>query len=256
MLIDSHAHLDFPEFADDLPGVLERARKNGVTRIITIGVDPPSNAAAVRLAASYPQIYAAVGIHPHDSRPLGPEDLEALRAAAGEPKVLAIGEAGLDYYWNRQPRDVQESCLRMQIVLAGELGLPVVFHIRDAFDDFFRIAADYASILPGSILHCFSGDWTIARRCLDMGFYLSMPGTVTFAKAKAQQEVARLAPLDRLLVETDSPYLAPVPFRGKVNEPSYVLHTARKIAELRGVELEELAAATTANTIRAFHMPE
>lgn len=256
MLIDSHAHLDFPEFAGDMQGVLDRARQNGVTRVITIGIDAASSAAAADLALAHPSIYATAGIHPHDARHLTPGETDALRAIALRPKVLAIGETGLDYYRNRQPREIQRNCLRMQIELARDLKLPVVFHIREAFDDFFTIASEYASVLEGSILHCFSGDWKTARRCLDMGFHLSIPGTVTFSKAETQQDVARKAPLDRLLVETDAPYLAPVPYRGKVNEPSYVLHTARKIAELRGMAFEDLATATTANTLRAFHIPE
>jgi TatD DNase family protein len=159
---------------------------------------------------------------------------------------------GLDYYRDRQPRPVQQDCMRQQVELACEAGLPVVFHIRDAHEDFLRIAAEFSGRLQGSVLHCFSGDWSVAGRCLDLGFFLSIPGTVTYAKAEIQQEVARKVPMDRLLVETDAPFLAPVPFRGKDNEPSYVIYTVQKIAQLRGCPYEEVAFRTSENAGKAF----
>ncbi len=252
MLIDTHAHLDFPELSADLEAVLDRARQNGVLEAISIGIDVASSRKAVELAKSRSRIYATVGIHPHDAHRLSAVTLEDLSEMAKEKKVLAIGEIGLDYFRNRQPREIQRECLIQQLELACSVRLPVVFHIRNAFDDFFDIVAPFASRLVGLVLHCFSGDWPVAKRCLDLGGCLSIPGTVTFPKSANQQEVVRRAPSDRLLLETDSPYLAPVPFRGKDNEPSYLLHTARKVAELRNEALEEIAASTTRNAHRVF----
>ncbi len=247
MLFDTHAHLDFPELSEDLEGVLERAAAVGVQEIMTIGIDLKSSRRAAELAHTHPRIYASAGIHPHGAQKLDRETLSTLRALAARERVLAIGEIGLDYYRDRQPRPVQQECMRQQIELAIDLKLPVVFHIRDAHEDFLHIVREYTSELTGAILHCFSADWDIAVQCLELGFYLSIPGTVTFPKSEAQQEVVRRAPAERLILETDAPYLAPVPYRGKVNEPSYVFHTARKVAELREVRFEEIARQTTLN---------
>jgi len=252
MLIDTHAHLDLPELAHDVPAILDRAAQMGVHEIITIGIDLASSRQAVTLAETFPGVYAAIGIHPHDANQLTPEALDVFRTLSRHDRVLAIGEIGLDYYRDRQPRAVQRECLRRQLALACEVGLPAVFHVREAHADFLEIVTEYASALKGGVLHCFSGDWEIAVRCLNLGFYLSIPGTVTFSKAEIQQEVVRRAPSDRLLVETDSPYLAPVPYRGKVNEPSFVFYTARKVAELRQIPLEEIARQTTGNAHRIF----
>jgi TatD DNase family protein len=173
-----------------------------------------------------------------------------------QPRVVAIGEIGLDYYRDRQPRDIQQRCLRQQLELAVELKLPAVIHVREAYEDFLTVISDYAGSLTGLVLHCFSGDWPVARRCLELGGYLSIPGTVTFAKADTQQQVVRQAPLERLLLETDAPFLAPVPYRGKTNEPSYLLHTAQKIAELRGLPLAEVARQTTENARSVFRLTD
>ena len=254
MLIDTHAHLDFPEFSADLDAVLERAKQAGVREVVTIGIDLSSSQKAVELADAYPEIYATVGIHPHDAFPLKEKEILALETMALNKRVVAIGEVGLDYYRDRQPRAVQRQCLRQQLEVATKTHLPVVFHVREAHEDFLSIIKDYAAALEGGVLHCFSGDWAIARRCLDLGFYLSIPGTVTFPKAGVQQEVVRRAPLDRLLVETDAPYLAPVPYRGKVNEPAFVRYTAQKVAELRGCSLAEVADQTTANAHKVFRI--
>lgn len=255
-MIDTHAHLDFPEFAEDLEGVLGRARSTGVLEVITIGIDLESSQKAVRLAHAHPEIYATVGIHPHDAFALEGPDREALVALAGQERVLAIGEVGLDYYRDRQPRAMQRQCFRLQLEIACQTKLPAVFHVREAHADFFEIVKDYAGSLEGGVLHCFSGDWAVAERCLEMGFYLSIPGTVTFPTAQVLQGVVREAPLDRLLLETDAPYLAPVPFRGKVNEPAFVFHTAKKVAELRRCALEEVAQQTTSNARTIFRMPD
>ncbi|MEN6485183.1 MAG: TatD family hydrolase [Syntrophobacteraceae bacterium] len=255
MLIDTHAHLDMPELGGDLDGVLTRAAAAGVGEIITIGVDLPSSCKALELARNCRRIYATVGVHPHDSFPLDEEAVGELIRLAGQERVVAIGEIGLDYYWDHQPRAVQQECLRRQLELAAEVALPVVFHIRNAYEDFMDIIRDYAGDLAGGVMHCFSGDWGVAEFCLDLGFYLSIPGTVTFPKSGVQQDVVRRAPADRLLVETDSPYLAPVPWRGKVNEPAFVACTARKVAELRDCTFEEIAGQTTGNARRAFGLP-
>ena len=253
MLIDTHVHLDFPEFVQ-LDQVLSRAFTNGVHEMVTIGIDPDSSRKAVALAQDHADIHATVGLHPHGARILDQSMLEELRHLGRHPRAVAIGEIGLDYYRDRQPRNIQRQCLRQQLELAIELRLPVVIHVRDAYADFLEIIHDYARLLDGLVLHCFSGDWAVARKCLDLGGYLSIPGTITYAKAQIQQEVVRKAPLDRLLLETDAPFLAPVPHRGKSNEPAYLLHTAQKVAELRGLHLAIVAESTTANARAVFHL--
>ena len=255
-LIDTHAHLDFPELSTDLRHVLQRAREAGVRTIITIGIDIQSSRRAVAIAQAHDRIHAVVGIHPHDAFILDDESLDVLRTLLRRDRVVAVGEAGLDYYRNRQPRPIQQQCLRRQIELACEVKRPMVFHVREAFDDFFEIVTPLRSLLEPSVLHCFSGSWEVAARALDMGFYLSIPGTVTFSKAETLQEVVRRAPMERLLLETDAPYLAPVPYRGKVNEPAYVAHTAAKVAGLRGISLEEVARHTSMNALRVFGIPD
>ncbi len=254
MLVDTHAHLDFPEFVDDVQGTLDRAAEKGVMEVITIGIDEKSSEKAVSLAHSHGNVYASVGLHPHGAKELGDQELQRLKALAKRPKVVAMGEIGLDYYRDRQPRETQKACLRRQLDLAVELHLPVVFHVRNAYDDFLEIAESFASRLQPSVLHCFSGDWAVAERCLRLGWYLSVPGIVTFAKAEVLHDVVRQTPLERLLVETDAPFLAPVPFRGKPNEPAYVYYTAQRVAELKDVPFDQVAAATTANAHRVFSL--
>ncbi|MCU0588316.1 MAG: TatD family hydrolase [Syntrophobacteraceae bacterium] len=251
-LVDTHAHLDFPELAQDLPSVLERASRAGVYRIVTIGIDLESSRKAVELAEAHEHIHATVGIHPHGARRLDEGTLDSMRRLAACQKVVALGEIGLDYYRDRQPRPAQRECFQQQVELACELGLTAVFHVRDAHEDFLRMIAPHAGNLRRGVLHCFSGDWAVAEVALGLGFYLSIPGTVTYPKAEAQQEVARRCPMDRLLVETDAPFLAPVPFRGKDNEPAHVLYTAQKIAQLRRCSLDEVARHTTRNALDAF----
>ncbi len=253
-LIDTHAHLDFPEFAGSIPATIKRAAEAGVSMIVTIGIDIETSRKAARIAGSHDRIYASAGIHPHASFSMNARDLQELDKIAANRRVVAIGEIGLDYFRDRQPRPIQRECMKHQIEMAVRTAKPAIFHIRDAWEDFFRIVPEFASSLPPSVMHCFSGDWRVARRCLDMGFYLSIPGVVTFPKAELLQEVVKRAPLDRLLVETDSPYLAPVPYRGKTNEPAFVLHTARKIAECRKEPFEKVAAHTTQNARTVFSM--
>ncbi|SHF47181.1 TatD DNase family protein [Desulfacinum infernum DSM 9756] len=256
LLVDTHAHLDFPELIQDLKGVFRRCAQAGVDRIVTVGIDRASSQKAVSLSGEYPFVFATVGLHPHGARELGERDLEEMAALARNPKVVALGEMGLDYFRDRQPRPVQRRCFGQQLELAAEMKLPAVFHIRDAFEDFFREVMPWVPKLVPSVLHCFSGDWPVAKKALDLGFYLSIPGTVTYKNAVAQQEVVQKAPLERLLVETDAPFLTPVPFRGKPNEPALVRYTAHRIAELRGCPLETVARATTRNAYKVLGLEQ
>ena len=251
-MIDTHAHLDFPEFADSIPAVVQRALQAGVSTIVTIGIDIETSRKAAEIAGSYEGIYASAGIHPHASFSPDAHALRELEKIADNRRVVAIGEIGLDYFRDRQPHPIQIECMRRQIEMAVKTAKPVIFHIRDAWEDFFQIVPEFVRALPPCVMHCFSGDWKVARRCLDWGFYLSIPGVVTFPKAESLQDVVKRAPLDRLLVETDSPYLAPVPYRGKTNEPAFVLHTAGKIAECRKEPFEKVAAQTTQNARAVF----
>ncbi|MDS1029745.1 TatD family hydrolase [Bacillota bacterium LX-D] len=251
MLIDTHAHLNDPTLLEDLPEVLQRAAAAGVEKIVNIGYDFPSSQKAAELAAQYSNLYAAVGIHPHDAFQYD-EHCEELKTLAQGEKVVAIGEIGLDYYRDLSPRDKQQEIFRAQINLAKELKLPIIIHDRDAHGDVLQIMQEEKANEVGGILHCFSGSWEMAKECLKLGFYISFAGPVTFKNARRVQEVAQQVPLDWLLVETDCPYLAPEPYRGKRNEPAYVVETAKKIAELREMPFEELAAATKANAQKLF----
>ncbi|MEX2260923.1 MAG: TatD family hydrolase [Bryobacteraceae bacterium] len=248
-LVDSHCHLDDEKFAPDFEQVLQRALDAGVERMMAIGTGdgPPDLEAAVRLADAYPFVYATVGVHPHDAAKAQPESFDRLRALLDHPKVLALGEIGLDYHYDFSPRDVQREVFTRQLELAADARKPVVIHTREAWRDTVDLLERHRSTLAGGIFHCFSGGAEEAAQALDLGFHLSFAGIVTFPKAENVREAASIAPLDRLLVETDAPYLAPAPHRGKRNEPSFAVHTARCLAEIRGVTAEEIAAATTAN---------
>ncbi len=252
MLIDTHAHLDLEEFAADFPEVLERAKENGVGWIVNIGYDLESSRRAVALARQFPQFYAAIGVHPHEAEGADEATWPVLTDLASEPKAVAVGEIGLDYYRDLSPRPRQQAVFRRQIALARELGRPVIIHDRDAHQDTLTILKEERAGELGGVMHCFSGSWETAKECLKLGFYISIAGPVTFRNAPKVQEVAQKAPLDRLLVETDSPYLAPDPYRGKRNESAYVRLVAEKIASLRGIGFEQVAEATTANARRLF----
>jgi TatD DNase family protein len=255
VLIDSHAHVQARQFGADRAQVIEAAAREGVEPLIAPGTDAESNREAVALAAAYPgQIFAAVGTHPHDASTLTPAALEEQRRLAREPGVVAIGEIGLDFYRDLSPRPVQLEALRQQLALARELNLPVILHNRQSHAEMIAALREHGAGLRG-VFHCFIGDRAMARDALDLGFYLSFAGPVTYPKNTELAEVAAWAPLDRMLVETDSPYLAPQPVRGKRNEPRYVTHTARRIAELRGVAFDALAAATVSNTVQLFSLP-
>jgi TatD DNase family protein len=252
-LFDTHAHLHFPDYADDLDAVLERAHEAGVRGMVTIGTDRESNQAVVELARRLPDVWATVGIHPHDAGEAVEADFaEMEKLARSEAKVVGFGEMGLDFFRNLSPPEAQREVFRRQISMARELGKPVVIHCRDAHDETLAILAEERAREIGGVMHCFSGDVEIARRCLDLGLFISLAGPVTYKNARALPEVARFVPEDRLVVETDCPYLPPTPHRGKRNEPAYVALTAAFVAELRGVALESLGAAVTANAATLF----
>jgi TatD DNase family protein len=255
MLIDSHCHLDSPEFEADREAVIERALKAGVSKMVAVGTGegPPDLETGLRIADRYDAFFATIGVHPHDAAKADDGSLRRLRELAIHPKVIAIGEIGLDYHYDFSPRDRQRDVFASQLAIAAEAGLPVVIHTREAWDDTFELIERHwtPAGIPG-VMHCFTGGPAEARRSLDLGFYLSFGGIVTFPKAVDNQQVAREAPADRILVETDAPYLAPVPLRGKRNEPAFVVHTAARMAALRGIEQSEIARLTTANFRRVF----
>jgi TatD DNase family protein len=250
-LADSHAHLDFEQFADDLDQVLARAAEAGVAPVITVGTDLASSRRALELAGGSPMLHATAGIHPHEAGNATAEDWAALRQLFSDEQVVGVGETGLDYHYRFHPPEVQQDLFRRHLRLSGEVGRPVVIHVREAFDDAFAILGE-EGVAAGGVLHCFTGGPRECERALELGLHISLAGIVTFPQAAELQQAARLVPADRLLVETDAPYLAPVPLRGKRNEPAYVVHTARKVAALRQVGFDELCAETRANTIRLF----
>ena len=253
MLIDSHCHLNFPDLAQRLPEVLANMAEAGVDKAIAISVSRQSFEEVHAIAQNHPNIYATVGIHPDD--PEAEEfSLEELLERAARPKVVAIGETGLDYHWCKGDLAWQHQRFALHIEAANRSGLPLVVHTRDAAEDTMRLLREHQA--HAGVIHCFTEDVRIAKLALDLGFYISFSGIVTFKNAAAIQEAARYVPLDRMLVETDSPYLAPVPKRGKPNEPAYVRHTAAFIAQLRGDSLENIAQATTANCMRLFNLAD
>lgn len=255
-LVDAHAHLQDPAFADDLDEVLDHAREAGLVAIVCAGYDLPSSRRAVELAARYPEVYAAVGLHPNDVAQTTERDWDGVRELARAERVVAIGETGLDNYRHRTAPAVQERWLRRHLELADELGLPVVIHNRDADDRLRAILTEWCGArrpdaAPG-LLHCFSAEQPMLAACLALGFAISIAGPVTFRTADALREVALAVPADRLVVETDCPYLTPVPRRGRRNEPAYVAHTARFLADLRREPFETFAATTSGNAARLF----
>ena len=249
-LVDSHCHLDGKPFDADREAVIRRAREAGVEIMVAIGSGdgPPDLKAGVRLAEQFEFIFATVGVHPHDAAKTLDSAYDEMLSLSENPKVIAIGEIGLDYHYNFAPPGVQRSVFVRQLAVARQARLPVVVHTREAWEDTFAILADHwPAGGPGGIMHCFSGGPEEAERALRLGFHLSFSGIVTYPKAAEVHEAAKLCALDRLLVETDAPYLAPVPHRGKRNEPAFVVRTAERLAGLKGCSLEEIAAATTAN---------
>lgn len=253
-MIDSHAHLNDERFDGIHAQVIQRAKEAGVEVIINVGYDLPSSQKAIELAASYPGLYATVGFHPHSAKLFNEAGYDELITLAQQPKVVAIGEIGLDYYYDNSPREQQKYAFRRQMALAKELDLPVVIHSRDATKDTIDIIKEFPDVR--CLLHCYSGSLETAREYLAMGHYISIAGPVTFKNASRLQEVAKNIPLDRLLIETDCPYLAPVPMRGKQNEPAYVKYVAEKLAELQHVSFEELVKQTMENTIKFFALEQ
>lgn len=251
MLVDSHCHLDFPEFSENLPQLLQLMQENDVGCAVCIGVNLENLPRVLALADTYPHIFASVGVHPEPADVREPSVAELVQLAA-HPKVIAIGETGLDYYWHKDAPEWQRERFRTHIRAARTTGKPLVIHTRDSAADTLRLMQEEEAGEVGGIMHCFTESWEVAEMALALGFYISFSGIVTFKNAQALKEVARRVPLERLLVETDSPYLAPMPYRGKINQPGYVKHVAEEIARLRGLSYAEVVAATTANFFRLF----
>lgn len=260
-LIDSHCHLNFDSLAPDLDAVLARAAEAGVRRYIIPAIDLPTSTEALALTSRYPGVYAAAGVHPNSTADYGPEQAEALDDLLASGRFIAVGEIGLDYHWDDSPREAQFRALKNQLELAAHHQLPVIIHNREASDDVIAMLEAWASALTGElkerpgVLHSFSGSPAIAERALAAGFYLGFSGPLTYKKADELRAIAAAAPLDRILVETDSPFLTPTPYRGQRNEPAYVRLVAERLAGLRGAPLAEIASATTANTERLFRLP-
>ena len=257
-LIDSHAHIDFPQFAEDREAMLLRARAAGVTALLAIGTGPGPEKldSALPLAEQHDWIYATVGIHPHEAKEFKLEHLEQLRNLARHRKVIAWGEIGLDYFYDHSPRETQHKVFRDQMELAAQAKLPIIIHCRDAWSDCLNLLEEHWRPTGlGGILHCFSSTLEDAQRGIDMGFLISFAGNSTFPKAQNLRDVAKALPLATILIETDSPYLAPQPYRGKRNEPAYVREVARMLASVRNLSADEIAAATSQNFRRLFRLP-
>lgn len=251
MLVDSHCHLDFPDLASRLPELLQRMEESAVGLAVCIGVNLEDFPRVLALAEAHPQLWATVGVHPEYTDVREPDENELL-ALANHPKVIAIGETGLDYYWQKDKPEWQRARFRTHIRAARRCGKPLVVHTRESAEDTLNVLAEEGADAVGGVMHCFTENWEVARRALDLGFYISFSGIVTFKNAAIVKDVAQKCPLDRILVETDSPYLAPMPYRGKQNQPAYVRHVAEEIARLRDISLEDVTAATTENFFTLF----
>jgi len=255
-LVDTHCHLDWHTFDAERDEVIRRAVQAGVTRMVTIGVDVAGSRRAIELADRYPAVHAAVGVHPNDSAGFDDETLATLRALARHPKVVAIGEIGLDHYWKKVAPEVQTRAFQAQLELAADIGKPIIVHNRDATENVLAILSRHitrhASLVTPGILHSFSDDLAVARRAFDLGFLIGFGGAVTFKKSAGLRDLARAAPSDRYVLETDAPFLTPEPHRGRRNEPAYVQHVVECIAQARGVSFAEVARQTTANAARLF----
>lgn len=250
--IDTHVHLNADQYDEDLQDVITRAREKGVQKMVVIGFDTKTIKRAISIAEADPDIYAVVGWHPVDAVDCTEQDLEWIEELAKHEKVVGIGETGLDYYWDKSPKEVQQEIFRKQIRLAQRVDLPLIIHNRDATGDVIRILEEEEAHLTGGIMHCFGGSVETARRAIDMNFMISLGGPVTFKNAKTPKEVAKEIALEHLLIETDAPYLAPHPFRGKRNEPSYVPLVAEEIARLKEIPVEQVAEVTTKNAEKFF----
>lgn len=254
MLFDTHAHYDAEQFDPDRDQVLEALPSRGVSLVVDPGCDIPSSRAALALAEKYPFLYAAVGYHPESCAPYRPEELDILRDMARHPKVVAIGEIGLDYYWEENPpKELQQQVFRRQMALAEELDLPVIVHDREAHADALAMVREFPRVR--GVFHCFSGSAEMARELVKLGWMVSFTGVLTYKNARKALEAAEAVPLDRLMIETDSPYMAPVPHRGKRNDSGYLIHICEKLAEIKGISPEECARITLENGKRFFHIP-
>lgn len=253
LIIDSHAHLDDPKFDEDRIEIIESLNENRIELVINPGADRPTSEAAFELAHKYDNIYAAIGTHPHSADELTNDDIERYREMAKSDRVVAIGEIGLDYYYDNSPRELQKEAFIKQMELAEELKLPVVIHTRDASGDTYDILESFKDRVYG-VMHCYSGSVEMAKRYLDLGYYISLAGPVTFKNSRVAKEVAAAVPIDKLLIETDSPYLSPEPRRGRRNEPKNTLYVAECIAELRNMDLDDLIEKTNENTKKVFNL--
>ncbi|MGX7164052.1 TatD family hydrolase [Enterococcus massiliensis] len=254
MIFDSHTHLNAEQFNEDIPETIQRAKELGVSEMAVVGFDTPTIEKSLTLSKKYPFIYSIIGWHPTEAGSYSKEIEEDLQQKLSLPKVVALGEIGLDYHWMEDPKEVQDKVFRRQIAIAKEMNLPISIHMREAIEDTYQILKEEDVRDIGGIMHSYSGDAEWAKRFLELGMHLSFSGVVTFKKATDVQEAAQIVPLDKLLVETDAPYLAPVPYRGKRNEPGYTRYVVEKIAELRGVPFEELANQTRDNAHRLFRI--
>jgi TatD DNase family protein len=252
MLFDTHAHLNDEQYNEDLQEVIERAQNEGVSHMVVVGFDRTTIQRAMELTDKYDFIYACIGWHPVDAIDMTDEDLRWIEELTAHPKVVALGEMGLDYHWDKSPKDIQKQVFRKQIKLAKKVKLPIVIHNREATADIIDILKEEEAEEVGGIMHCFSGSPEVAKECVKMNFYISLGGPVTFKNAKKPKEVAAEIPLDKLLIETDCPYLAPHPYRGKRNEPSYVKLVAEQIAEIKGITFDEVAEVTSQNAKKIF----
>ncbi|TCI24758.1 TatD family deoxyribonuclease [Exiguobacterium sp. SH3S2] len=255
MLIDTHTHINAEQFNEDVEATIERARTAGVSPMLVVGFDTPTIDRAIELAEAYEDVYAIVGWHPVDAIDCTEAELDRIEALMAHPKVMALGEIGLDYHWDKSPKDVQQRVFRQQIAIAKRTNMPIVIHNREATADVLDLLEEEHAEVVGGVFHSYSMSVELLERCLKLNFYISLGGPVTFKNAKVPKKVAQQVPLDRLLVETDCPYLTPTPFRGKRNEPAYVTYVAEEIAALRGMPYEALAEATTANAKRLFRLP-
>jgi len=252
MLFDTHTHINSEAFNEDREEVIQRARDAGVTRMLVVGFDRPTITKALEIIDQHDDIYASVGWHPVDAVDMTDDDLAWIESLTHHPKVVALGEMGLDYHWDKSPKTIQKDVFRKQIALAKRLRLPIIIHNREATDDVVQILKEEHAEDVGGIMHCFSADWETAKHCLDMNFYISFGGPVTFKNAQLAKEVAQKVPLERLLIETDCPYLSPHPFRGKRNEPARVKLVAEALAELKQMSYEALAEVTMTNAKTLF----
>ncbi len=254
-LVDTHCHLDMESFTEDIDQVIENGLQAGVKTIITIGIDLNSSKKAVQLAGRYPSVFATVGVHPHDADKVTDKDLAIIGELAGHEKVIGYGEIGLDYAKMYAPKEKQKEIFTRQLIMAKDLNLPLIIHDRDAHADTIQALDNFAPFPAGGVMHCFSGNLDFARQVIELGFFISIPGIVTFKNAHSLHEVARKVPANILLLETDAPFLTPAPYRGKRNEPARIIHTAAKVAELRDISIERLAEITSRNAEKLFSIP-